>query len=172
MAQRDTSKTSLALDLAARPKLLLVAAPYQADIVEMLVDGAQMAIEKHADFDRIDVTGALEIPTTIRMAAAADKFDGFVALGCIMRGDTSHYDIVCRESARGLTLLGATGVCVGNGILTVENEEQAICRADPKQMDKGGEAARAALHLIAISHKFLGVAGNVGFRLHGTNKPG
>ena len=102
--------------------------------------------------------GALEIPTTVAIAARSGQFDGFVALGCVIRGETTHYETVCNDSSRGLTLLGLQGICIGNGILTVETAAQAEVRAAPDGQDKGGGAARAALHLIALSRRF-GTAG-------------
>ena len=98
--------------------------------------------------------GALEVPTAIRLACRSGDFDGFVALGCVIRGETTHYETVCNDSSRGLTLLGLDGVCIGNGILTVENHAQAAVRADPAGQNKGGGAADAALHLIALARRF------------------
>jgi 6,7-dimethyl-8-ribityllumazine synthase len=100
------------------------------------------------------VPGALEIPGTISMAAEAQIYDGFVAIGVVIRGETYHFEIVAGESARGIMALTMDGIAIGNGILTVENEEQAIVRADPKQKDKGGEAAIAAMALLALQNKF------------------
>ena len=94
--------------------------------------------------------GALEIPPAIKIAAT-DGLDGYVALGCVIRGETTHYDTVANESARGLMTLGVSGLCIGNGILTVETHAQALERADPGQLDKGGDAARAALSLITLA---------------------
>jgi 6,7-dimethyl-8-ribityllumazine synthase len=101
------------------------------------------------------VPGALEIPTAIRLAARAGQpSTASSALGCVIRGETTHYETVCNDSSRGLTLLGLDGLCIGNGILTVENRAQAEVRADPAGMNKGGGAAEAALHLIAIARRF------------------
>lgn len=131
--------------------VLIVRAPYYKDIADDLLAGAEAALaDAGASHELIDVPGALEIPTAIAMAARMEKYDGFVALGCVIRGETTHYETVCEESARGLTMLGLSGVCIGNGILTVENRNQAERRADPKDMNKGGGAAEAALHLIAF----------------------
>lgn len=148
---------------ASPPKLLIVAAPYQATIVNLLVQGAEQRLDGLASLDQIKVPGALEIAPAIQIAANGRKFDGFVALGCVIRGDTTHYETVCEESARGLTALGLSGICVGNGILTVENEEQGLVRAHPKKQDKGGDAAVAALHLIAIRQRFKQSTGTIGF---------
>lgn len=141
------------LDRPAR--LLLVAAPFYRDIADMLLAGARGAIEAAGSrHETIEVPGALEIPTAIRLAARAGMFDGFVALGCVIRGETTHYETVCNDSSRGLMLLGLEGIAIGNGILTVENREQAEVRADPGRLNKGGGAAEAALHLIALCRRF------------------
>lgn len=136
------------------PRVLLVAAPFYRDIADQLIEGARAVLNAFgAPHELIEVPGALEIPTAIRLAER--RFEAFVALGCVIRGETSHYDTVCAESAHGLTLLGVErGLCVGNGILTVETAEQAMVRADPTGMDKGGGAAAAALHLAAIARRF------------------
>ena len=99
----------------------------------------------------------------MRLAWLGGDFDGFVALGCVIRGETSHYDTVCNDSSRGLMLLGLQGACIGNGILTVETMDQALVRADPAEMNKGGGAAAAALHMIALSRRFTGRRTGVGF---------
>lgn len=149
----------------SKPMLLIVAAPYQKRYVDWLCQGAAAALGGVAEHERIDVPGALEIPPAIRIASASDRYDGFVALGCVVRGDTTHYEIVCAESARGITLLGLSGLCIGNGIITVEDEDQARSRADPAMMNKGGEAALAALHLIALARRFGARQGQLGFNL-------
>lgn len=140
------------------PKVLIISAPYYGAIADNLEAGARAAlIEAGAAVDSLSVPGALEIPTAIRLAADSRRYDGFVALGCVVRGETSHYELVCNESARGLTLLGIEhGVAIGNGVLTVENMAQAEARADPQGQDKGGDAARACLHLIALARRFGG----------------
>lgn len=142
--------------LVPPPRVLIVVAPFHRTIADMLVEGARRTLERGgAAHETVEVPGALEIPPAIRLAAVGGRFDGFVALGCVIRGETTHYDTVCAESARGLTLLGARfGFCIGNGILTCENPEQARVRADPAGMDKGGGAAAAALHLIALARRF------------------
>ena len=146
-------------------KLLIVVAPYYRDIADNLIAGAQaMAARAGASADLIEVPGALEVPTAIAMAARMAQYDGFVALGCVIRGETTHYDTVCNDSSRGLTLLGLQGICIGNGILTVENRPQAVVRADPGGQDKGGGAAAAALHLIALSRRWAGSQTGIGFR--------
>ena len=144
-------------------KLLIVVAPYYKDIADGLVAGAKAEIEAAGGtYEVIEVPGALEIPTAIGIAARMLNFDGYVALGCVIRGETTHYDTVCNDSSRAITLLGLQGHCIGNGILTVENYEQAAVRSDPKDQNKGGGAAAAALHLIALGRKW-GRAGKIGF---------
>ena len=144
-------------------KLLIVVARYYKDIADGLVAGAKAEIEAAGGtYEVIEVPGALEIPTAIGIAARMSNFDGYVALGCVIRGETTHYDTVCNDSSRAITLLGLQGHCIGNGILTVENYEQAAVRSDPKDQNKGGGAAAAALHLIALGRKW-GRAGKIGF---------
>lgn len=132
-------------------RLLIVVAPYYRQIADALIAGAKLvAAEAGATADLVEVPGALEVPTAIGLAAARGLYDGYVALGCVIRGETTHYDTVCNDSSRGITLLGLRGHCIGNGILTVENYAQAEVRADPRGQNKGGGAAAAALHLIAL----------------------
>ncbi len=132
-------------------RLLIVVAPYYRQIADGLIAGARaVAAQAGAMLDLVEVPGALEVPTAIGLAAARGHYDGFVALGCVIRGETTHYDTVCNDSSRGITLLGLHGHCIGNGILTVENYDQAAVRADPAGQNKGGGAAAAALHLIAL----------------------
>mgnify|MGYP001767503409 CR=1 FL=1 len=146
-------------------KLLIVVAPYYRDIADMLIAGATATAEKAgASVDLVEVPGALEVPTAIGIAGRMARYDGFVALGCVIRGETTHYDTVCNDSSRGLTLLGLQGLCIGNGILTVENRDQAVVRANPAQQDKGGGAAAAALQLIALSRRWAADATGIGFR--------
>jgi 6,7-dimethyl-8-ribityllumazine synthase len=146
-------------------RLLIVVAPYYRDIADNLVAGARAkAAACGAEADLVEVPGALEVPTAIAMAERMAGYDGYVALGCVIRGETTHYDTVCNDSSRGITLLGLQGACIGNGILTVENREQAVVRADPAGQDKGGGAAAAALHLIALSRKWAGQTKGIGFR--------
>ena len=136
------------------PKLLAIAGTFYRDIADALIDGAQeAAAAAGARLDIVEVPGALEIPGAIVQAELADaQYDGYVALGCVTRGETTHYDYVCTESARGLMDLNLGGVICGNGILTVENRDQAIKRAVDKK--KGADAANAALALIALRDKF------------------
>lgn len=145
-------------------KLLIVVAPFYRDIADMLIDGAKAEIEASGGtWDLVEVPGALEVPTAIGIAERMSNFDGYVALGCVIRGETTHYETVCNDSSRGITLLGLQGLCIGNGILTVENRDQAVVRADPGQMNKGGGAAAAALHLVALARKWGGQRKGVGF---------
>jgi 6,7-dimethyl-8-ribityllumazine synthase len=141
-------------DAAVRTKahVLIVEARFYAAISDELAKGAIAAIERAGGtFERVAVPGSLEIPGAIAMAAASKRFDGFVALGCVLRGETSHYDIVAGESARGLLDLTLEGLCIGNGILTCENEDQAWARARVSEMDKGGGAGEAALAMIRLN---------------------
>ena len=146
-------------------KALIVVAPYYRDIADMMIEGACATLEQAgATHELIEVPGALEVPAAIGQAYRLSNFDAFVALGCVIRGETTHYDTVCNDSSRGLTLLGLQGICLGNGILTVENMEQAIVRADPKDQNKGGGAAAAALHLLALARRWGAPKGDIGFR--------
>jgi 6,7-dimethyl-8-ribityllumazine synthase len=135
--------------------VLIVEARFYPHLNDMLLDGARTAIEsaghKH---ETITVPGALELPAAISLAARSGRFCAFVALGVVIRGETYHFEVVAEESARALMDLTLDGFAVGNGVLTVENEEQAIVRADPKQLDKGGHAARAALSLLEIRETY------------------
>ncbi len=136
-------------------KFLIVEARFYDHLNDMLIEGATAVLE--ADGHQVDVVtvpGALEIPGTITMAA--EYYDGFVAIGVVIRGETYHFEIVAGESARGIMALTMDGIAIGNGILTVENEAQAIVRADPAQKDKGGEAAKAAIALLGLRKKYGG----------------
>ena len=147
-----------------KPKLLIVISPYYKDIADNLLSGAQAEIEAAgATHKTVQVPGALEISTAIGIAERLSNFDGYVALGCVIRGETTHYETVCNDSSRALQMLGLQGLCIGNGILTVETQKQAEVRADTKDQNKGGGAAAAALHLIALSRKWGGARSGVGF---------
>lgn len=138
-------------------KFLIVEARFYDHLNDMLVAGASSAIKAAGhQVEVITVPGALEIPGAISLADASGQYDGYVAIGVVIRGETYHFEIVAGESARGIMALTMDGVAIGNGILTVEDEAQAIVRADPKQKDKGGEAAKAALALLALKEKFDG----------------
>lgn len=146
-------------------KLLIVVAPYYKDIADQLVAGARaVAAACGAEAEVIEVPGALEVPTAIAMAEQLANYDGYVALGCVIRGETTHYDTVCNDSSRALSMMGLQGVCIGNGILTVENRAQAEVRAEAAGQNKGGGAAAAALHLIALSRKWARDTRGIGFR--------
>ena len=135
---------------------LIVEARFYAAIADAQKAGAIAALEdKVATYEIISVPGALEIPAAIAFLASSDKrFDGYVALGCVIRGETSHYDTVCNESARGLMDLAlAENLAIGNGIITVEDEDQAWARADQNRKDKGGDAARAALAMAKLKQE-------------------
>ena len=136
-------------------KLLIVEARFYDHLNDMLIDGARAAIEDagHAH-ETITVPGALEIPAAIALASETGAYEGYVAIGVVIRGETYHFEIVAGESARGIMALTIDGLAIGNGILTVENEAQALVRADPRQKDKGGEAAKAALALMALRSRF------------------
>lgn len=145
-------------------KVLIVASPYYKDISDNQIAGAVAELDAAgATHEVVFVPGALEIPTAIGIAERMSNFDGYVALGCVIRGETTHYDTVCNDSSRALQLLGLQGLCIGNGILTVENQKQAEVRADPADQNKGGGAAAAALHLIALARKWGRSAEGVGF---------
>jgi len=136
-------------------KFLIVEARFYDHLNDMLLAGAKAALKaKGPEVEVLTVPGALEIPGTMAMAAESQIYDGFVAIGVVIRGETYHFEIVAGESARGIMALTMDGIAIGNGILTVENEAQAIVRADPKQKDKGGEAAIAAMALLALQSKF------------------
>ena len=134
--------------------VFVAVAPYYRDIADALVAGAAARLDAAGvTHEIVEVPGALELPTAIAIAAASGRFHGYVALGCVIRGETTHYDTVCNDSSRGLALLGLNGHCIGNGILTVESYDQAAVRADPADQDKGGGAAAAALHLVALKRR-------------------
>jgi 6,7-dimethyl-8-ribityllumazine synthase len=134
-------------------KLLIVEARFYAHLNDLLLAGARAVIEAagHAH-ETITVPGALEVPGAI--ALAGDRYDAFVALGVVIRGETYHFEIVAGESARALMALTLDGLAIGNGILTVETEAQALARADPRDKDKGGEAAKAALAMLGLRERF------------------
>jgi 6,7-dimethyl-8-ribityllumazine synthase len=136
-------------------RILIAEARFYAHLNDLLIAGARAAIEAagHAH-ETITVPGALELPAAIALAGESGAYDGFVALGVVIRGETYHFEIVAGESARALMALTLDGLAIGNGILTVENEAQALVRADPAQGDKGGDAARAALALVDLKSKF------------------
>ena len=136
-------------------KVLLVGAGFYRHIFDLQLKGAVAALEagghKH---ELVEVPGALEIPAAIALASESGGYDAYVALGCVIRGETFHFEVVSTESARGIMALTLDGLAIGNGILTVENEEQALVRADPAKKDKAGEAVAAALALLELRRKF------------------
>ena len=142
------------------PHVLIVNSPYYEHVSEELVAGAVAALEEAgATYDQVNVPGVLEVPAAVSMAYygenSEDDYDGFVVLGCVIRGETTHYDIVANESARALMkLVVEEALAVGNGILTVENEAQALTRAKRTEKDKGGDAARATLAMIELKERF------------------
>lgn len=136
-------------------RFLIVEARFYDHLNDMLIEGARSALKAAGhDVEVLTVPGALEIPGAIALADEADLYDGYVAIGVVIRGETYHFEIVAGESARGIMALTMDGIAIGNGILTVENEDQALVRADPKQKDKGGEAAKAAIALLALRERF------------------
>ncbi len=138
-------------------RFLIIEARFYDHLNDMLIAGAKAAIKAAGHKSEIiTVPGALEIPGAISLADASGDYEGYVAIGVVIRGETYHFEIVAGESARGIMALTMDGLAIGNGILTVENEAQALVRADPAQKDKGGEAARAALAMFALKDKFGG----------------
>ncbi|AQR62011.1 6,7-dimethyl-8-ribityllumazine synthase [Brevundimonas sp. LM2] len=142
------------------PRVLVVEARFYDDLADALLDGAKDALQAQGvDFDVVTVPGALEIPPTIALAEeagrypTAPRYDGYVALGCVIRGETYHFEIVSDQSAAGIMALGIKGLIIGNGILTVEDEDQAWARARRSEGDKGGGAVRACLDLIALKKR-------------------
>ncbi len=136
--------------------ILIAQARFYEDIADELLKGAQAALEAAgASHETVAVPGAYELPAALRMAVDSGRFDGYVALGCVIRGETSHYDYVCAESARGLMdLCTRHGIALGYGILTTENREQAWARASRAEKDKGAVAARACLEMVALRRAF------------------
>jgi 6,7-dimethyl-8-ribityllumazine synthase len=136
-------------------KLLIVEARFYDHLNDLLLDGARAAIEDAGHgHETITVPGALEVPGAIALAAETGRYDGYVALGVVIRGETYHFEIVSGESARGTMALTLDGLAIGNGILTVENEAQALARARPDDKDKGGEAAKAAIAMMSLKERF------------------
>lgn len=138
--------------MTRRAHILILEARFYTHISDHLANGAEQALRlANATFDRLAVPGALEIPAAIAMAADTGLYDGYIALGCVIRGETYHFEVVSNESARGLTDLSTTRkLAIGNGILTTEDEAQALRRADPSQLNKGAGAAEACLRMIEL----------------------
>ncbi len=138
-------------------KFLIVEARFYDHLNDLLIAGAKAALEEAGhEHEVLTVPGALEIPGAVSLAVDSGQYDGFVAIGVIIRGETYHFEVVSNESARGLMALAMDGVAIGNGILTVENEAQALTRARPDEKDKGGEAAKAAIRMFEIRKRFGG----------------
>ena len=136
-------------------RVLIVEARFYDHLNDMLIAGARAAIEEAGhQAEIVTVPGALEIPGAIALAAETGRYDAYVALGVVIRGETYHFEIVSNESARGIMALTMDGLPIGNGILTTEDEAQAIRRADPGQLDKGGGAAHAALAMLKLRERF------------------
>ncbi len=138
-------------------RFLIVEARFYDHLNDMLVDGARSTLEGAGhEVEVLTVPGALEIPGAIALAAESGQYGGFVAIGVVIRGETFHFEIVAGESARGIMALTMDGIAIGNGILTVENEDQALARADKSRKDKGGEAAAAAMAMLELQERFAG----------------
>lgn len=137
----------------AKPKIAIIEARYYQDIADNLANGVIAELEKAGyDYERIEVPGVFEIPATVVLAMDSNEgFVGAVTLGCVIRGETDHYDHICREASRALMDLTISGVPLGFGVLTVENRDQAVVRADPGQKNKGAEAATACMRMIALT---------------------
>jgi 6,7-dimethyl-8-ribityllumazine synthase len=136
-------------------RFLIVEARFYAHLNDLMLQGARAVLEEAGHtHETITVPGALEIPAAIALAAETGRYDGFVALGVVIRGETYHFEVVSNESARGLMALTLDGLPIGNGILTVEDEAQALTRARPTEKDKGGEAAKAAVAMFELRQRF------------------
>jgi len=136
-------------------RILIVEARFYDHLNDMLLAGARRAIEEAGhSHETVTVPGALEVPGALALAAETGRYDAYVAIGVVIRGETYHFEIVSNESARGIMALTMDGIAIGNGILTTENEAQAVYRADPDQADKGGGAAKAALAMLDLRQKF------------------
>lgn len=140
------------------PRVLVIEARFYPDIADDLAAGASAVLKAaRSGFDRVEVPGALELPAAVAMAIEGGRYDGYVVLGCVIRGETSHYDLVCNEAARGVNELALRHqAAIGFGVLTCDNGEQARRRADPKGKNKGGEAARACLAMIKLRESLGG----------------
>ena len=136
-------------------RVLIVEARFYEGLNDLLLAGARAAIEAGGHrHETVTVPGALEIPAAVALAAETGRYEAYVALGVVIRGETYHFEVVANESARGLMALSLDGLAIGNGILTVENEAQALTRARPDEKNKGGEAAGAALAMLALKERF------------------
>ena len=154
MKSRQVEKKQSLVRPVLDSKIALVVSPYYLEITNNLIAGAKRALlDVRVEIEIIEVDGALEIPGAISIIR--ENFNAFVALGCIIRGDTSHYEIVSLNSAQGIMQLTLQGICIGNGIITVENFKQAHERCDLNDLDKGGDAARAAVGLMLLKQKYI-----------------
>ena len=136
-------------------KFLIVEARFYDHLNDLLIEGAKAALDDAGHkYEVVTVPGALEIPGAVALAAETGRYDGFIAIGVVIRGETYHFEVVSNESARGLMALSMDGIPIGNGILTVENEAQALTRAKMTEKDKGGEAAKAAIAMLGLRQKF------------------
>ena len=136
-------------------KFLIVEARFYDHLNDLLIEGAKAALDDAGHkYEVVTVPGALEIPGAIALAAESGRYDGFIAIGVVIRGETYHFEVVSNESARGLMALSMDASAIGNGILTVENEAQALTRAKRTEKDKGGEAAKAAIAMLALRERF------------------
>jgi len=137
--------------------VLIAEARFYGHLNDLLLAGARAAIEAAGhSHETVTVPGALELPGAIALAAETGRYDAYVALGVVIRGETYHFEVVSNESARAIMALSLDGLPVGNGVLTVENEAQALARARPAEGDKGGGAAQAALAMLALKQRFGG----------------
>ena len=136
-------------------KFLIVEARFYDHLNDLLIEGVTAALDEEGHkYEVVTVPGALEIPGAVALAAETGRYDGFIAIGVVIRGETYHFEVVSNESARGLMALSMDGIPIGNGILTVENEAQALTRAKMTEKDKGGEAAKAAIAMLGLRQKF------------------
>ncbi|SEK60791.1 6,7-dimethyl-8-ribityllumazine synthase [Pacificibacter marinus] len=172
----DTSPHILDLPSFDEPvKLLIVVAPYFKDISDGLLRGAQETLDvAGVTYDLVEMPSVGEVPTAIAIAERMSNFDGYVALGCLVRGETTLFDTASHDSSHALQMMGLSGLCIGNGILAVDTKSQAIARSEAKGDNKGSQAAAAALHLVALSRKWARPNKGVGFhtgaiRLAGKN---
>ena len=134
---------------------LIVEARFYDHLNDLLIEGATAALDDEGHkYEVVTVPGALEIPGAIALAAESGRYDGFIAIGVVIRGETYHFEVVSNESARGLMALSMDAIAIGNGILTVENEAQSLTRAKRTEKDKGGEAAKAAIAMLALRERF------------------
>ncbi len=142
--------------MADKTHILVAVASYYKHITDALLAGVARSLEAAgATHEVVEVAGAFELPFAISTAHDSGDYDGYITLGCVIRGETSHYDLICNETARAVQNLATDGgLVIGLGLLTVENEAQALVRADPDGKDKGGEATRACLMNLALARRF------------------